>query len=307
LTCFYVAKSKRLKVFFAVVFVSGLWSLIVSSLRSAFASYLVSILAVTFLVAWVGNGKQTTRQKMLWFVKNAVLVYGVTGLMFVIFGGNLSALLTHGIKGVFGSNSETEPVDQTVITQYELPVPIDQVGQAQLYNSIVDRGKPQSLSGCAKEKEISLCIRLESLWPQAINGFKKEPLLGSGYSTLNKTSFLNLAVADGVDNNYLRILGETGLFGFITFFAIIGRAVWMATKRICVSQTLDPRLRGDDMKISIAYIGIVIGLLGNAFLIDVFAASKVAFTFWALTGLVIGTIQLNALEKIDPGSPPTRE
>ena len=38
---------------------------------------------------------------------------------------------------------------------------------------------------------------------------------------------------------------------------------------------------------AIGYVGGTFGLLFNAGLIDVFAASKVAFTFWSLTGVLI--------------------
>lgn len=45
---------------------------------------------------------------------------------------------------------------------------------------------PRTYSDCALKHGLSLCIRLDTLWPRAINGFKKNPLLGTGYATLNK-------------------------------------------------------------------------------------------------------------------------
>ncbi len=141
--------------------------------------------------------------------------------------------------------------------------------------------KPRVWSENALEHGLSLAIRLDSLWPRAIRGFLRQPFLGSGYATLNKTSITDFTIADSTDNNFLRILGETGLLGFLTFFGVtvagLGRA-WLNLKN------KDYLL----VALSIAYLGATLGLLLNAFYIDVFAASKVAFTFWAVTGLLFG-------------------
>ncbi len=46
-----------------------------------------------------------------------------------------------------------------------------------------------------------------------------------------------------------------------------------------------------------AGIAICSGLLVNAFYIDVFEASKVAYTFWALLGLILVAIKLEKAKK----------
>lgn len=129
---------------------------------------------------------------------------------------------------------------------------------------------------------LSLAIRLDTLWPQAIAGFQKNPLFGSGYATLNKENLYHFTEADSTDNNFLRTLGETGLFGFITFYGIILFMMHQAYRlqKMHKFGTLESAL-------AIGYIGASLGLLLNALYIDVFAASKVAFTYWSLTGVFL--------------------
>lgn len=129
---------------------------------------------------------------------------------------------------------------------------------------------------------LSLAIRLDALWPQAIAGFWRQPLLGSGYATLNKMHPHHFTEADGTDNNYLRILGETGLLGFISFFGIIAVACFYALRAFKYSD--DSLLQA----LSAGYLGASLGLLINAVYIDVYAASKVAQVYWAITGVLFG-------------------
>ena len=42
----------------------------------------------------------------------------------------------------------------------------------------------------------------------------------------------------------------------------------------------------------IGYAGGSLGLLANAVFIDVFAASKIAITYWILTGFILGIIKI---------------
>jgi hypothetical protein len=135
-------------------------------------------------------------------------------------------------------------------------------------------------SECAKQRGLSLCIRLETLWPQAIAGFKRNPFLGSGYATLNIVNVRKFEEADSTDNNFLRTLGETGILGFITFYGVILVALFYASRAYLSKDTLLQTL-------ALSYIAGTVGLLINAVYIDVFASSKVAFTYWLLTGLLL--------------------
>jgi len=131
---------------------------------------------------------------------------------------------------------------------------------------------------------LSTAIRLDTLWPRAIAGFKKNILLGSGYSTLTKETVGQFTEAESTDNDYLRTLGETGLLGFISFFGIIFIILFNVIKFL--RKELDPFL----LAFIAGFISFSIGLLINALYIDVFEASKVAFIFWALTGILLASL-----------------
>lgn len=145
----------------------------------------------------------------------------------------------------------------------------------------VDQG-PRVYSSCALDKGLSLCIRLDTLWPQAIAGFMINPFFGKGYGTLNKESAYHFTEADSTDNNFLRTLGETGLLGFIAFYGTILIAMILVTLQWW-------RHSDWTLPLTAGFLAATIGLLVNAIYIDVFAASKVAFTFWAMTGLTLAS------------------
>jgi hypothetical protein len=140
---------------------------------------------------------------------------------------------------------------------------------------------PREYSDAALKSGLSAAIRYDTLWPRAIAGFQKNPLLGSGYATLTKEEVGQFTEAESTDNNFLRTLGETGALGFITFYGVVVIALKLAYEVM-------KRSDRDDLNrvFAVGFIAGTIGLLVNAIYIDVFAASKVAFTFWALAGVV---------------------
>jgi O-antigen ligase len=117
------------------------------------------------------------------------------------------------------------------------------------------------------------------LWPQAIKGFLKNPILGSGYSTLVKGNVDEFTYAESTDNDYLRMLGETGLFGTLSFLAIIFFLVKYALALYHGTFTL-PDLVG------VGALAATVAILVTASYIDVFESSKVAYVFWMMMALV---------------------
>jgi len=115
----------------------------------------------------------------------------------------------------------------------------------------------------------SSAIRFEVEWPRALRSFYKNPLLGTGFSSLGLAT----------DNDYLRLLGETGILGFLSFILIIFHLLKTAL--------LDVLKKGDHWVLSAGMVGLIVGFCANAFFIDVFEASKVAFYFWLLVGVVL--------------------
>ncbi|MCL5439116.1 MAG: O-antigen ligase family protein [Patescibacteria group bacterium] len=131
--------------------------------------------------------------------------------------------------------------------------------------------------------DVSFTTRFQGEWPRAIDAFKRNILIGSGYSSISLAT----------DNNYLRILGEIGILGFVSFMFIF----------LVMGVYIKNVLRDVDSRIAKSFvIGFSAGLIGigiNAIFIDVFEASKVAFTLWLLTGVTLGILHLYKKRRIN--------
>lgn len=119
----------------------------------------------------------------------------------------------------------------------------------------------------------STSIRLNVEWPRAIRAFSKNPLLGTGFSSITLAT----------DNDYLRLLGEVGILGFFSFLLIFFRIGTLLLKNF----PLTGRFEG----VALAFVGGTMGGVGGVFLnavfIDVFEASKFAIIFWLLMGISV--------------------
>jgi len=123
--------------------------------------------------------------------------------------------------------------------------------------------------------DISMATRFQVEWPRAINAFKKNPLLGTGPSS----------ITEATDGDYFRWIGEVGLLGTITFLNIL----FLILKTIFVSIK---KLSFEEKLIGYGFIFGFFALFINASYIDAFEASKVAYVFWTLAGLYIGYYRL---------------
>jgi hypothetical protein len=134
--------------------------------------------------------------------------------------------------------------------------------------------------------DLSTAIRLDATWPRAIAGFLSNPITGKGYATLTQTSKYEFTEGESTDSDYLRALGETGILGFLSFFGVLGLLAFTAFKALGGIK--------DSFLFSLAagFIGTVAGLLVNALYIDIFEASKVAYVFWSVAGLTMGSLYL---------------
>ena len=137
--------------------------------------------------------------------------------------------------------------------------------------------------------DISFSTRIQVEWPRAIKAFLKNPLLGSGPSS----------ITEATDGDYFRWLGELGLLGTSIFLFFIFAIAKFILHKIKIFPLFDKYL----------YYSFLFGLLGlliNATYIDVFEASKVAYTFWTVTGIIIGSLSIDnlshsGLSRIDSG------
>lgn len=129
---------------------------------------------------------------------------------------------------------------------------------------------------------LSMGIRLDALWPQAIKGFMSNPVLGSGYSTLVKSNVGEFTYAESTDNDYLRMLGETGLLGTLAFLYIIYLVLKYALANLS-------QLDNTTQILSLGAIGATVAMLVTATYIDIFESSKVAYVYWMIAAIVAYT------------------
>ncbi len=338
LALFYKIKNNWLKLALFVLYLFGLWSMIVAASRTSFVAFCVSLGIITLI---------TSIQEKTWLQKikklfGTLFVQGlILSVMFVSFGEDMAERLlqvidsyqiTHDVYHDL-NDKRKKVVNWTLVTlglkEFSLPtaqIPENGMSLADLEVLVASDQRPStqkptdvyvdvpnyvtvattSASGSATfvtiEQDrtwsanalkygLSLGIRLDELWPKAIAGFLANPLLGTGYATLTKSENEVFTEAESTDNNFLRTLGETGLLGFIFFYSVIVVGI------IASSQYLK---HPDNLvsAVSLGYFTASIGLLLNAVYIDVFAASKVAFTYWSLTGLFFGLIWLKDNQNI---------
>lgn len=120
----------------------------------------------------------------------------------------------------------------------------------------------------------SFQIRLNIEWPRAIAAFIKNPLLGTGYSSLDIAT----------DNDFLRSLGEIGLLGTMAFVLVLIAAV----KKIFYALKNDSKLI---RFFSVGVLSMIVAFVVNGLFIDVFEASKVALLFWMMLGLNLAVLR----------------
>jgi len=116
-------------------------------------------------------------------------------------------------------------------------------------------------------------IRFQVEWPRALRAFLKNPLIGTGYASLGLAT----------DNDYLRLLGETGLLGFLSFLYLLISLIYLTTLRVHKYLTL-------------SFITAFVSFLMAATFIDAFESSKIAYCFWMMFGLFIN-LSLNYKDK----------
>lgn len=124
----------------------------------------------------------------------------------------------------------------------------------------------------AIQKDTSTSIRFDVEWPRAMRAFYKSPFLGTGYSSISLAT----------DNDYLRLLGEVGILGLVSFLSIL----------ICIFRHLKSSILSSDGQnklINISVMGIFIAFITSAIFIDVFESSKIAILFWSFIGLAFST------------------
>lgn len=295
LAVMYSIKNRLAKIILGIVTVLSFWILALTFSRISFGAYLAAITVVVALQSI------STKKKVI----TLILLLGLS----VLVGMNVKGLSDRFSKvarlnetivdwniKLFGRNivpTATSSAELLPISD-RLPAPgpvatssggISKEGGTKVAS---ESGLVATESGEATPNtsvfivDRSTGIRFDVEWPVAIKAFLQYPIFGKGYATLSQTKGVFETA-----NDYLRLLGETGILGFITFMSIFA---FLATK---VAQVLKSNNVKD--KTAFAFItgmsGATVGILINATFIDVFEASKVAIVYWLLFGIWAAVIR----------------
>ena len=152
--------------------------------------------------------------------------------------------------------------------------PKDATDETALTSPDIVPGEPTDITDLGVYRSFEIRIRAE--WPRAIRAFIKNPLLGTGYSS----------VGLAIDNDILRSLGEVGILGTFAFFLVIYETV----KRII---TIYRSQSGFVKYLSGGTLAMIFAFIVNSLFIDVFEASKTGSIFWMILGITLALGKLS--------------
>lgn len=246
---FFTLKSFISKFTVAMVFFAGLWLLSNSVSRISVVAYLGSAgLALYFLKKYL-----------------AIPVVIIISLVYFSFSSSLltrySSIVNVVVRKVV-KLSQTVNID-VIAADLKAVIPTATVEPTIAPEPVVE--------------DRSTSIRLNVEWPRAIRAFSKNPLLGTGYSSISLAT----------DNDFLRLLGEVGLFGFTAFIIILS---WLGITYYHGIKTLN-KLDAVSKAFVVGMVASFPGVILDAIFIDVFEASKFAIIFWLFTGFTIAIIR----------------
>lgn len=115
----------------------------------------------------------------------------------------------------------------------------------------------------------SFGIRLNVEWPRAIAAFYRNPVLGTGYSSITLAT----------DNDFLRVLGETGILGILSLALIF----FILSKKMILFLR---ESSGFEHFLAVGTFCLTIVVLLSAIFIDVLESSKIAEMFWLILGMM---------------------
>jgi len=224
---------------FIGAFSALLWLFMQTGSRISLAGLVVAVVIVTVIY----------RRYLLGFVLISIIGIGVA---------TSPAIMTR-FKSIFNVF-----LRQTTMT-IARPVFAQNSTNSGLISTVSATQRPEVLRPIQEDRSTS--IRFDVEWPRALRSFYKNPLLGTGYSSLTLAT----------DNDYLRALGETGLLGLLSFVSLM-IGLFKAIRHRIINN-------GIDKVIAVSSMGILVFFLITAVFLDVFEASKIAILFWAFMGL----------------------
>jgi len=277
-----------------VLFLLGLFDLVLTASRASYAAYLVSIIiflslfkkwktllaVIFFTVLFTASSKSLTSRLTRTFQVKQIFVNQQTGQVVVPQNITTKEVPAGTMYVQLNSSQIQSGLDQTKVANKELMIKNvrerireDAKKRGQILSAEEENMMIASITAGLKPisslvPDISFATRLQVEWPRAIMAFLKNPILGTGPSS----------ITEATDNDYLRALGEFGLLGF-TLFALI---IFNIAKKVFATAT---KVKAKENIIFFSFLFGLLALLINATYIDVFEASKVAYVFWLMAAL----------------------
>lgn len=264
-----ITNKRWLKISSFILFLIGFHLLTLTASRVSIFSFWGSIILCFILI-----------RRYLWIIPVSILV------VFSIFNSkdlNQRLLATIPSLKVELQKIQKTPTTAPTPTITEIPTPTPATNIAIIKKTSptptifrhppVEEVIPADLdAGVARSGE----IRFNVEWPRAVTAFNKNPLIGTGLGSITLAT----------DNDYLRSLGETGILGFLTFIIIF---LYLFLKTLPII-----RKRPTDLKSQITLIlfSVITCIWANAVFIDIFEASKVAYTIWIIMALYYQSLEL---------------
>lgn len=268
------------------------------------ATYLVLVMPVLITMLFVLKGKFTRLALLaasfggLWLLSNSLSRISVVSYLMAV---SLSLLFAKKYKAipiviitsllVFGLSSSLldrysriiqvtrERIEKIMYVQPKTAFAATDTNLLERRKNAVEAPTPTPIF-----EDRSTSIRIKVEWPRALRALKKNPLLGTGYSSITLAT----------DNDYLRVLGEVGIAGALSFLLLLANIVILFAKYFPFSKNF----KGIELAFIAGMGGALPGVFLNAVFIDIFEASKFAIIFWTLIGISISLIRKNINEEI---------
>ena len=242
ISLFFLVKGIKGRLVLGAVTLSGLWLLANTASRISIVSYLLASVVSLLLIKKY---------------KAIILTLAVSIILFALTGSVIDRY-TQVITVYY----------QKIVSKFKVKA-ADVESLPQRMENVNSRPTPVPVF-----EDRSTSIRLDVEWPRAVRAFKKNPLLGTGYSSITLAT----------DNDFLRLLGEVGILGFLSFILIFTNIFSLSKRLLSKARTLS----GIELAFAVSYIGGIVGVFVNALFIDIFEASKFAIIFFLVTGMFVG-------------------
>src|SRR3989344_88703 len=280
---FRFKENMKMKVGMLALFILAVSILMLTSSRTSFIAYMVStpffllylkkykyvVLVVIISLFLAYTEKDITQRFLQTFQVKQILVNEQTGQV-VVSQRISSKSLPAGTSYIQINRPKNQASDAAAIKAQSISEAIKEAKKTGRGNVPGATDSANYIEVSAVATDISLAARLQVEWPRAIASLLKNPLLGTGPSSITEST----------DNDYLRWLGGFGFLGFGLFLYILYVMADYVRRKL-------KKVDRPQKYLFQATFFALFGLLINAGYIDVFEASKVAYVFWYTMGIFI--------------------